>query len=207
MSYAAATKKPPKTLSEAEQRAVLRASGEHKDGFRDHVILSLALGTALREHEIAALNVGDVFANGKPRRRITLHVFKGSKKDEPTPAAEQEVFVPDDLRYKLEKLWRYKRAEKEPLSDDAPLFLSREGARLATRSIRHLWGIWQKRAGLERHFPFHSLRHTALTNLYRRTKDIRLVQRAARHANIQSTTIYAGPSDEDVLRAVRDLPC
>jgi integrase len=54
---------------------------------------------------------------------------------------------------------------------------------------------------------FHSTRHSSLTNVYRRTRDIRLTQRVARHKSITSTIRYAGPSDEDVLRAVRDLPC
>jgi site-specific recombinase XerD len=70
-----------------------------------------------------------------------------------------------------------------------------------------MFANWQQRAGFDRRFTFHHLRHTALTNIYRRTRDIRVVQRAARHANINTTTIYATPTDEDILRAVRDLPC
>jgi hypothetical protein len=33
------------------------------------------------------------------------------------------------------------------------------------------------------------------------------VQRLARHKSVDTTTIYAAPSDEDILRAVRELPC
>ncbi|MFZ5786913.1 MAG: hypothetical protein ACOY3Y_10770, partial [Acidobacteriota bacterium] len=32
-------------------------------------------------------------------------------------------------------------------------------------------------------------------------------RRLARHRDINTSTIYAGPSDDDVLRAVRELPC
>ena len=70
-----------------------------------------------------------------------------------------------------------------------------------------LFRLWQDRAGLDHRFNFHALRHTALTNVYRRTRDIRVVQKLARHLDINTSTIYAGPSDDDVLRAVRDLPC
>jgi site-specific recombinase XerC len=87
------------------------------------------------------------------------------------------------------------------------VFVSRSGLRLSSRQLRSLFHVWQERAGFERSLPFHSLRHSALTNLYRRTRDIRLTQRVARHKSITSTIRYAGPSDEDVLRAVRDLPC
>ena len=65
MSYIDAVRSPPKTLTTDEQRALLRVTGEHKRGFRDHVFFSLALGTALREHELVALNVGDVSDDGK----------------------------------------------------------------------------------------------------------------------------------------------
>jgi len=204
MSSYATVPRPPRTLTEVEQAALLRAAGEHRDGFRDHVLLALALGTGLREHEIAALDVGDVLhEDGRVRRRIALRVFKRSSPD-PAP---QEVFLPDALWYKLGKLVTWKRGRGESLAPDAPLFVSRRGRRIATRTLRHLFRVWQDRAGFDRWFSFHALRHTALTNLYRRTRDIRLVQRLARHRDINTSTIYAGPSDDDVLRAVRELPC
>ena len=48
----------PTTLTQAEQRAILRATAKHS---RDHMIISLALGTALRLGEIVGLNAGDVY--------------------------------------------------------------------------------------------------------------------------------------------------
>lgn len=203
MSYVESTH-APRTLTDAEQAQLLKVTGEHARGFRDHVILSFALGTALREAELLALDVGDVFdADGKARRRIQLRVFKRSNDDE----SMQEVVLPDPLRAKLEKLWRWKKQRGEGLEPDAPLFVSRRGLRLSSRQLRNLFHVWQERAGFEREMSFHSTRHSSLTNVYRRTRDIRLTQRVARHKSITSTIRYAGPSDEDVLRAVRDLPC
>ena len=46
-NYADATR-TPRTLTEREQRALLKVTGEHRDGYRDHVIISLALGTRER---------------------------------------------------------------------------------------------------------------------------------------------------------------
>jgi integrase/recombinase XerC len=43
--------------------------------------------------------------------------------------------------------------------------------------------------------------------LYRRTKDIRLTQRFARHASIVTTSRYTHTSDEALAQAVDDLPC
>ncbi|MBI3183146.1 MAG: tyrosine-type recombinase/integrase [Myxococcales bacterium] len=202
-AYVASVARPPRTLTDAEQALLLKVTGAHRDGFRDHVIFAVALGTGLREHEIAWLNVGDVLADDHVRRRIALRVFKRST-DEP---AAQEVFLPDSLWYKVAKFIGWKRAAGENLEPDAPLFVSRLGRRIATRSLRHLFRVWQERAGFDRPFSFHALRHSCLTNAYRRSHDIRLVQRLARHKRVDTTTIYAGPSDEDVLQVVRELPC
>ena len=204
MAYTDNIALPPRTLTEGEQRALLKATGEHARGYRDHVIFSVALGTALREHEILALDVGDVFGpDGKPRRRVQLRVYKTSNSDPDM----QEVVLPDNLRAKLDKLRAWKKRRGESLDADAPLFVSRNGNRLSARQLRHLAHRWQEKAGFERRLPFHAMRHTALTTVYRRSRDIRLTQRVARHKSISSTIRYAGPSDEDVLRAVRDLPC
>lgn len=203
-AYADAVARPPRTLTELEQKLLLKVTGEHRDGFRDHVLISLALGTGLREHELLALDLGDVFdGDGRAKRRVALRVFKRSA-DEP---AGQEVVLPDLVRAKLEKLRAWKKREGESLAPDAPLFVSRLGRRLSARQLRENFVTWQRRAGFERRLSFHALRHTACSTLYRRTKDIRLTQRFARHKSILTTSIYAHPSDEDMVRAVRELPC
>jgi site-specific recombinase XerD len=200
-------RKVPRTLTKDEQSALMKETGTHRSGFRDHVIFSLALGTALREHELISLNVGDVLdENGKIRRRFPLRVFKRSNKDQKS----QEAILPDKARYKVEKFIRWKRHEGESLNERSPLFISRQGGgvkRLSARMLRPSFGVWQRRAGFERKLNFHALRHTALSNLYADTKDIRLVQIVARHSNVETTTIYATVSDEEVLRAVRVLNC
>jgi integrase/recombinase XerC len=203
-SYAASVRRPPRTLTDVDQARVLKVTGEHRDGFRDHVILSVALGTALRQHEIAALDVGDIVADdGRVRRRITLRVFKRSS----AHPAPQQVFVPDATWYKLTKFLGWKRTQGESLAPEAPLFVSRRGLRIATRTLRSLFHRWQVRAGVDQPLSFHALRHTALTAVYRRKRDIRLVQRIARHRSVETTTVYTEPSDQDILDAVRDQFC
>jgi site-specific recombinase XerD len=49
--------------------------------------------------------------------------------------------------------------------------------------------------------------NTACSNLYRRTRDIRLTQRFARHSSILSTAIYTHSTDEELVRSVQELPC
>lgn len=197
----------PKTLTEVEQTALLKIT-DTTDTARDHMLFSIALGTGLRESELVALNVGDVTNPRTKRasRRVVLSVYKRSSKGTDT-GVPQEIMFPDSVVRKLNKFLRWKAARGESIEASAPLFMSRNRRRLATRTLRELFGKWQERAGFEKHHNFHTLRHTACSNLYRRTKDIRLVQRFARHAHITTTQIYTKPSDEDLLLAVRNLNC
>ena len=47
------------------------------------------------------------------------------------------------------------------------------------------------------------LRHTFATDLYRATKDIRLVQKTLGHADLSTTMIYTHLVDDDVAHAMR----
>lgn len=73
----------------------------------------------------------------------------------------------------------YARLRALPTSED----------RLFPISYHRLWQVWE----LYRPIPkkFHALRHTFAIRLYRKTKDIRLVQVALGHRNITNTMIYA----------------
>ncbi len=66
-NYADSTR-TPRTLTEREQSALLKVTGEHRAGYRDDVLYAMTLGTGLREHELIALSVGDVFRDGRSSR-------------------------------------------------------------------------------------------------------------------------------------------
>lgn len=190
----------PQVLTSGEQDALLKTTGARRRGFRDHMMFSLALSTALREHELLALDVGDVFKDGRCKRRVSLRVFKGSGK-----GVKQEIVIPDAVRDRFDKFLGWKGKKGESIDDDAPLFVSREGGRLSDRQLRTTFTRWQERAGFERRHWFHSMRHTAGTSFYRRTQNIVLTQRFMRHASIETTMIYMHVSDEELLRAAEKM--
>ena len=79
----------PTTLTSDEQSLILRVT---QPNLRDHVIISLALGTGLRLAEIVGLDVGDVFTlDGTPRVRVRIRkeIAKGGR--------AADVFLPDRL--------------------------------------------------------------------------------------------------------------
>jgi integrase/recombinase XerC len=218
MSYARRAARAVQVLAPEEQVKLLDVTGQHVSGFRDHVIYSVALGTALRESEIAWLNVGDVVAGGlsEARAEITLKRFaqKGGKKTgSKSPVRKrdlvdvsQTVWVPRNTRRKLVKFIAWKKRQGEDVGREAPLFLSNEGTRIAPRTMRRNFVVWQERAGFQRRYTFHHLRHTCLSRLYGSTKDLMLVRAQARHKHVTTTEIYAHVADQDVRRAVEELP-
>ena len=66
---------------------------------------------------------------------------------------------------------------------------------------------WQELAGLDQRHTFHRLRHTAVNQVYRETKDILIAQRFARHSSLLVTSIYLHPADDDLARSVQKLRC
>ena len=189
----------PSTLTADEQKLILRATAKHP---RDHLIISMALGTGLRLGELVGLNVGDVFApDGTPKTRLRVRreIAKGGRAG--------DVFLPDRLVTKLERSWKWKKRNGEGLDSASPLFCAQSRRRLSKRRVQFAWREWQRRAGFDRLYPFHAIRHSAVTNVYRATRDLFLAQRFARHASPLTTTVYTHPSDEEMRVQLRDLGC
>jgi site-specific recombinase XerC len=117
------------------------------------------------------------------------------------------VFLPDRLVAKLNRFRRWKRDRGEDLAPDAPLFANQSGRRISKRRVQFAWATWQRRAGFDRVYGFHALRHTAVTNVYRASRDLFLAQRFARHASPLTTTVYTHPSDNDMHQFSRGVRC
>jgi len=111
------------------------------------------------------------------------------------------------VRAKLERLLTTRKRSGETITPTTPVFVSRLGRRLSARQLRHLFSVWQERAGFERHVGFHTLRHHACSAVYRASKDLRLTQKFARHKSVVTTSIYTHPTDDELLRAVQGLVC
>jgi integrase/recombinase XerC len=196
--------RPPTTFTAREQTSLLFTTGEHVRGWRDHFIYALALGTGLREHEVLALDVNDVcHEDFRARGRVQLRVYKESNPD----PKMQQVLLSRPLRAKLEKYLKQRRERGEVVLPTTPLFPSRERDRLSERQVRTAFVRWQMKAKLERTLHFHALRHTAITNFYRKTRDLALTAIFARHRSLESTRRYTHFSDQDLEQAVELLPC
>ena len=189
----------PPTLTSEEQSLLLQATIPEP---RDHLIFSLALGTGLRLAEIVGLNIEDVYIpDGSPRKRFRL------RREIAKNGRAGDVFLPDALMPKLEILWGYKIRGFESVDVSAPLLCNQSARRISKRRVQTVFKAWQLIAGFDRLYPFHALRHTAVTNVYRASRDLFLAQRFARHVSPLTTIIYTHVSDEELLVRLRDLAC
>jgi site-specific recombinase XerC len=174
----------PRALSDDEQGRLLLAlsQGVGPEAKRDRALFTLMLGSGIRLGSALALEAGDVDLE---RGELQLRRTKG---DVPTsvPLARS---VRDHLRGYIEG------------RSAGPLFPGRNGTAMCARHVQRRLALWCKRAGIERHVKPHDLRHSFAITLYRRTRDLLLVQAALRHRSIASTTVYAR-CDEGRLREV-----
>ena len=87
------------------------------------------------------------------------------------------------------------------------LLCSQSRARISKRRVQFAWRTWQQKAGFDRLYSFHTIRHAAITAVYRASRDLFLAQRFVRHVSPLTTTIYTHPSDDEMFEQVRGLSC
>jgi integrase/recombinase XerC len=182
--------KTPEYFKPAEARRFLAAipTNDGPVARRDRVIFTLLFQTGIRLGGLVRLKVMDVKLAEK-----TMRVNgKGGM--------ERSVYLTSKLRRVLKS---YTAAMN--LRPDDPLFLSRSGGPIGRRQIQLRFHHWLKKAGITHHLTVHSTRHTFATNLYRQSRDLRLVQTALGHRHISTTEIYAQVEDKTLRRALEKL--
>ena len=185
-------------LTEQEEKQLFKTIKSRKgtQAERDFCLLKLCRMTGLRRGEALALNVGDV--KGKTVLEVTARIAE--------KGGIGNVAIPVELQLVIDRLLNCKRKWGENLAADAPLFVSKKGARLSARTFNDLMDKWCREAGLPRYTP-HALRHTKARRIMddymtipeeQRAKKLNFAQKQLRHRNITSTAIYTEPSKEEM---------
>ena len=159
-------------------------------GHRDRCLLQLMLHAGLRAAEVLALTVYEVdWFSGQ----LTVRQGKGKK--------DRILWLNETLLEELRR-WRARR----PASLTGLLFPTRKGTPVYSAALRAMVKRRGQKAGLgHKDVHPHMLRHTFATELYRQTKDIRLVQKALGHADLSTTMIYTHLVDDDLEAALKGL--
>ncbi len=155
---------------------------------RDVAILTLFLGTGIRNSELVGLNVDDI--------NFEDMSFSVTRK-----GGNRTILFFNDETSKALKSWIEKRNEiKELPSTEKALFLSLQNKRISVRTIQELVKKYAKLITPLKKITPHKLRSTFGTNLYRETQDIYLVADFLGHSDVNTTKKHYAATSEDFRR-------
>jgi integrase/recombinase XerC len=177
----------PKSLSEADAKAVVRDIGETTDTAavqaRDAALMCLLYGAGLRINEALSLNIGDMPAAGNALR-VT---GKGSK--------QRIVPLLPAIRTAM-AAW----LKLHPSPDaESPLFLGVQGKRLNAGVVQKTLRDFRRNNGLPEHATPHALRHSFATHLLSGGADLRSIQELLGHASLSTTQRYTDVDTDQLL--------
>jgi integrase/recombinase XerD len=177
----------PETLTDDEQRKLLmQPNAAAPTGLRNLCMMQVMLDAGLRPSEVLNLRVRDIdWMAGK----LTVRQGKGNK--------DRVLWLNEDALDRLRE-WRERRPETSEF-----LFTTLQGKPVMGNYYRKTVKRYARKAGIPKDVHPHTLRHTFATDLYRQTKDIRLVQKALGHADVSTTMIYTHIVDEDLEDAMK----
>ena len=176
-------RKDPFTLSQI--RELLKSIDRREiRGLRDYALINLLTITGLRTIETVRANIEDIRREGGE----ALLWIQGKGRDE----KDESALLPAET---LKPLYEY-LAARGTVKKDAPLFASlsnrNDGGRLTTRTLRRLIKLRLRVIGIDSdRLTAHSVRHTCITLALQAGATVQETQVLARHADINTTLIYA----------------
>lgn len=179
----------PDVLTGCEQKLLLSAANQRApSGYRNYAILTVFLNTGIRLSELINLKKKDVdLKSGK----IHIRQGKGDK--------DRVLWICSKDRAVIKK-W----LEKRPV-DSEHLFCTLKGGPLNDRYVRDFIKRYAKEKNIQKRVYPHMLRHTFATDLYGKSKNIRLVQKALGHSSLLTTMIYTHIVDSEMESAMIGL--
>ena len=160
---------------------------------RDHAVIELLYGTAMRVSELCGLDLDDL-----DHGRATARVLGKGSKERVVPYGAPAARALDAYVVRA----RPELAGRAAVSTRA-LFLGVRGGRIGPRAVYELVArTVGPIVGAERVGP-HALRHSAATHLLDGGADLRTVQEILGHASLGTTQIYTHVSSERLLATYR----
>ena len=161
---------------------------------RDHAMLELLYGAALRVSELCGLDVDDV-----DRDRRTARVLGKGSKERVVPFGVPALRAVDAYLVRGRSALLARRTG-DPVA--SALFLGARGGRIGPRAV---YDLVSRELGPElgAHVGPHALRHSAATHLLDGGADLRAVQEILGHASLGTTQIYTHVSSERLAASYR----
>lgn len=208
------------------ERLLSQVNTRTPTGARNYALLQLMAQTGIRCGEALQVKASDIRqetwgSNGEEMRLWVLRLPKRATKGQQArggiplaPATRQAIELWEQKRTALgirggplfctisQGMRCHGRPGNEGFEAGAAETTLRPGQALNPRYVRELVARLASGAGIQRRVHPHMLRHTALTALYDRTQDLRLVQHVAGHTTSRMTERYTHVHPLAVARAM-----
>ncbi len=176
-------------LAESGNHLSERQRAYHKNTkIRDVAIITLFLGTGIRNSELVGLNVQDI--NFSDMSFVVTR--KGGNRT--------ILYFNDEVKNALSAWLEHRKTIKNLDSNEKALFLSLQNTRITTRAIQQLVKKYAKVVTPLKNITPHKLRSTFGTNLYHETNDIYLVADFLGHSDVNTTKKHYAAMSEDIRR-------
>lgn len=173
----------------------IRIRLEIEDNKRDLALFNLALDSKLRGSDLVKLLVSDVMSGGVVMRRalVTQQKTGSPVQFEITEGTRKSVL--DWINFK-------------GLNYSSYLFPSAKvlGEHICIRQYNRIFHSWIEKLGLDRTlYSTHTMRRTKAYLIYKKTKNLRVVQLLLGHKKLESTVRYLGIEVDDALDIAESL--
>lgn len=176
-------------ISDSEREIILKSSEmDHRAKelkifgcIRNRAILELFFATGIRISELCNLEM----ENLDMAEKIVRVFGKGSK--------ERIVYFDHEGTIKAIEIYLAIRNERNP--GVPAVFINKFNRKISPRYVEMMFKDYLKKAGIEKKFSPHSLRHTMATMLVDHGADLRSVQEILGHSSVATTQIYTEVSN------------
>ena len=167
----------------------IRVRLEISESTRDLALFNMAIDSKLRGCDLVSIKVADVFAASQMKERASVLQSKTQKpvRFEITEGTRKSVatWLKDPMMVGSEFLWPGRFHDRYHIS---------------TRQYARLVRCWVQSIGLEPSaYGTHSMRRTKVSQIYKKTGNLRAVQLLLGHTKMDSTVRYLGVELEDAL--------
>ena len=178
----------------ARDRARLAREKKTEAGVREWMVIDLLTSTGMRIAEAADVRCGDI-KTGYGDSELFVRDGKGGR--------SRNIQIPENLKKHLKSFIQWKIKRGEPVGVEDHLVVGQrgpwtvQGFRGAIKKLLRMLDLYECGKSV------HALRHSYAVEYYRRSRDLRGLQKQLGHASIQTTTIYADVTKEDIQENIR----
>lgn len=188
-------RKIPEVLTPQEQARMLDqlSPTDCPSKLRNLAIIRLMLNAGLRAQEICEL------------KTMNIDWHSGSMRIQAKAGKERVIWLREDDLFLL-KDWLAQKTSSNKQASGELVFTSLCGQKpICGRWLRRFVKRIADQAGISKDIHPHTLRHTFAVNLLHKTKNLRLVQKALGHENIETTTVYTHTLDDELEQTMTNF--